>query len=66
MFESPGGHLEALEIFGVSFGVEKRKHRLCALTSQKIGRTGCEPRMVSGGLASTKSGLRALMSHKKE
>ena len=30
------------------------------------GRTGCEPRVVSGGFPSTGSGFRALTSHKNE
>ncbi len=61
-----GVGFELLEIFGVRFGVERSKSGFRALTSQKNGRTGCEPRMVSGGFSSTGSGFRALTSHKNE
>ena len=57
---------ELFEIFGVRFVVERSKSEVRALMSQKIGRTGCEPRMVSGGFSSTGSGFRALTSHKNE
>ena len=61
-----GVGFELLEIFGVRFGVARSKRGFRALTSHKIGRTGCEPKMVSGGFSSTGSGLCALTSHKNE
>ena len=55
-----------LEIFGVKFAVETSRSGFRALTSQKNGRTRCEPRMFPGWLFDAKSWFRALTSQKNE